>query len=114
MITLAALDIRRLCRRRLSLLLLVVPVALVLGAVVLKMLGRTFPSHVIWLCVITSSLLIFCQAALSDREGRLDLALVTARVSPRLPLLRRAFLLVVPAAFQFAVYSLLAAVFGIT
>jgi hypothetical protein len=101
MITVIVSEIRRAFRRRLTILIPVVPVALVAYAEIARWRHHSMLSLTPLLVILTASLLMFGQAILSDREGRFDVALRVAPIPGWFPTARRALLLAIPFILQF-------------
>lgn len=113
MIGLIGFELRRAWRRRLTILLLVVPAALVAYALIGKWTGRPMCPLTPWLVTATSSILLFGQALLSDREGGVDAILVAAPLPRWFAPVRQGMLLVGPFVAQMAVYTGLARLLGV-
>jgi hypothetical protein len=113
MITLIAFDARRALRRRLSILLVAVPALLVIATAISHWAHRSFPGAAALVILLLSSLVIFTQDFLSDRAGKLELAISTSPIPRWLPPVRLAVLLVVPFSLQFAFMSVLLKLFGL-
>jgi len=113
MIGVLAFEARRMWRRRLSLLIVVVPVFLTICAAIAKWIECPLSTSGAELAMLAASFVVFAQAALSDREGRFDAALATSRMSRRFPMFRRALLLAVPFGLQSLVYLICLAGLGI-
>lgn len=113
MITVLAFEFRRALRRRLTILVPIVPIALAAYAAIAHWRGHAVQTLTPWMVILTASLLVFGQAILSDREGRFDTALRVAPVPRWFPIARRAFLLATPFALQFVLCKALFRLIGL-
>ena len=113
MISVIAFEVRRAMRRRLTVLVVLVPLVLISYAAIGKWTGHPMRSLTPALVILTSSLVLFGQALLSDREGRFEAALATAPLPRRFPLARRALLLIIPMALQAAGFAGLTRLVGL-
>jgi hypothetical protein len=104
MITLLSCDIRRMLRRRLSILLLAVPLLLIICTAVAAWLGRPLPGLLGIGVILGVSIILFAQFLISDREGEFEQAIVTSPVPRWLLLARRVLLLALPFCIQMALY----------
>ena len=96
-----AFEVRRALRRRSTVLVILVPVMLVVYAEIARWRGHPMRSLTPLLVILTASLLIFGQAILSDREGRLDAALRVVPMPGWFASIRRALMLALPFILQF-------------
>ncbi|MDO8589047.1 MAG: hypothetical protein Q7T82_18625 [Armatimonadota bacterium] len=113
MISVIAFEVRRAMRRRLTVLVILVPLVLIVYAAVGKWTGHPPRPLTPALVILTSSLVVFGQALLSDREGGFDAALVTAPLPRKFLLIRQGLLLALPIVLQWAVYRALAGLLGL-
>jgi hypothetical protein len=113
MIMVMAFEIRRALRRRLTILILLVPAVTVIYAEVARWRGCHMCPLTPPLVTLTASLFILAQAILSDRDGRFESMIRSAPVPAWFPPARRLLLLVIPLAAQLLLCRVLFRVFGL-